>query len=200
MKLFYKALWMLWFFMCSFISTIFLRIKLLLCGAEGWQNVWAGGGKSPQVRISKDVLQLKILNNVRFNNYNDAGWYCRCAIWVRAGASLTIGNNCGFNGVLLYASNSIVIGDNVNIGGGTRIMDTDFHPLDYMERRNGINGTKAAPIVIENDAFIGANCIILKGITIGARSIVAAGSVVTKSIPSDEVWGGNPAKFIRKLF
>ena len=54
-------------------------------------------------------------------------------------------------------------------------------------------------MVIEDDAFIGMNCIILKGVTIGARSIVAAGSVVTKSIPADCVAGGNPAKVIKYL-
>lgn len=54
-------------------------------------------------------------------------------------------------------------------------------------------------IVIEDDVMIGVNCIILKGVTIGSRSIVAAGSVVTKSFPSDCIIGGNPAKLIRKL-
>ena len=52
---------------------------------------------------------------------------------------------------------------------------------------------------IGEDVFIGAHSIILKGVTIGARSIVGAGSVVTKDIPADEVWAGNPAKCIRKL-
>ena len=47
--------------------------------------------------------------------------------------------------------------------------------------------------------FIGTNAIILKGVSIGERSIVASGSIVTKSIPVDQVWGGNPAKFIRNL-
>lgn len=93
----------------------------------------------------------------------------------------------------------IWIGKNVKVGGGTRIFDTDFHPLDYMDRRNTVHGTKTAPVIIEDDVFIGTNCIIGKGVTIGARSIIAAGSVVVKSIPSDEIWGGNPAKFIRKI-
>ena len=55
------------------------------------------------------------------------------------------------------------------------------------------------PIVIEDDVFIGANCLILKGVTIGARSIVAAGSVVTRSVPADCIVGGNPARIIRRL-
>ena len=72
--------------------------------------------------------------------------------------------------------------------------------MDYILRRGqhtdwGIS----SPIVIEDDVFIGVNCIILKGVTIGARSIIAAGSVVTKSIPADCIAGGNPAKVIRLL-
>lgn len=54
-------------------------------------------------------------------------------------------------------------------------------------------------MVIEDNVFIGARCIILKGVTIGENSIVGAGSVVTKSIPANEIWAGNPAKFIRKI-
>ena len=55
------------------------------------------------------------------------------------------------------------------------------------------------PIVIEDDVWIGAHSLILKGVHIGARSIIAAGSVVTSDIPSDSIAGGNPAKVIRKL-
>ena len=59
--------------------------------------------------------------------------------------------------------------------------------------------TKTAPVIIDDDVFIGTNCIIGKGVHIGARSIIAAGSVVVKDIPADEVWGGNPARFIKKV-
>ena len=56
---------------------------------------------------------------------------------------------------------------------------------------------KTAPIHIKKFAFIGGSCIILKRVTIGENAVVAAGSVVTKDIPDNEVWGGNPAKFIK---
>ena len=52
-------------------------------------------------------------------------------------------------------------------------------------------------MVIEDDVFVGTSCLILKGVTIGARSVIAAGSVVTHNVPPDEIWGGNPAKFIK---
>ena len=56
-----------------------------------------------------------------------------------------------------------------------------------------------APVRIENDAFIGTRCIICKGVTIGEKSIIAAGSVVVKDVPAGEMWGGNPAKYIKKI-
>lgn len=77
--------------------------------------------------------------------------------------------------------------------------DKDAHPMDFMVRRSSNEGTKAAPIVIEDDVWIGAHSIILKGVTIGARSIIGAGSIVTKSVPADCVAAGNPCRVIKKL-
>lgn len=57
----------------------------------------------------------------------------------------------------------------------------------------------SAPIVVEDDVWVGAHSIILKGVTIGARSIIGAGSVVTKSIPADCVAAGNPCRVIKNL-
>ncbi|MEI3417887.1 MAG: DapH/DapD/GlmU-related protein [Blautia sp.] len=60
-------------------------------------------------------------------------------------------------------------------------------------------GGAVNPVVIKNGVFIGANSIILKGVTIGEKAIIGAGSVVTRSIPDGEIWAGNPARFIRKI-
>jgi serine acetyltransferase len=140
--------------------------------------------------------------NVHFNSTvlsNLAGLYKPCTIYVLRGAILHIGENTGFSGVSIYCTNSISIGMYCNIGVNVAIWDTDFHPLDYLERRVTIESAKKAPIVIGDDVFVGANSIILKGVTIGNRSIIGAGSIVTRNIPADEVWAGNPAKFIRKV-
>jgi acetyltransferase-like isoleucine patch superfamily enzyme len=76
----------------------------------------------------------------------------------------------------------------------------DFHPINHSERMAHPNsGYKSKPIVIRQGAFIGASTIILKGVEIGERSVVGAGSVVTRSIGPDELWAGNPAVFIRKI-
>lgn len=113
---------------------------------------------------------------------------------------IIIGNDVGISSATLWAQKLIVLGNHVNIGANCLLIDNDAHPLNYLERRNPPteDNVSASPIVIEDDAWIGANCIILKGVTIGARSIVGAGSVVTKSIPSDSIAAGNPAKVIKK--
>lgn len=118
------------------------------------------------------------------------------------GAALTIGNGCGISSSCIWARKSIVIGNNVNIGADCLIMDHDAHSLDPQKRHvfaDDFACTAAAPICIADDVLIGAKVIVLKGVAIGARSIVGAGSVVTCDIPADEIWAGNPAKFIRKI-
>lgn len=155
----------------------------------------------PSLVVSSKAKMFSLGNNVTFNNFTDQSWNSKCKIYVREGATLTIGDNSGMNGAMIYCAQCISIGNYVNIGGGTRISDTNHHNLEWQKRRDPKFNliAKTAPIVIEDDVFIGANCYIGKGITIGARSIIAAGSVVVKSIPSDEIWGGNPAKFIKKI-
>ena len=120
-------------------------------------------------------------------------------VYVEPGAALTIGNNVGMSSTRLWIHESARIGNNVKIGGCVLITDTDAHPMDYMARRSSNEGTKSAPVVIEDDVWVGAHCIILKGVTIGARSIIGAGSVVTKSIPADCVAAGNPCRVIKNL-
>ena len=122
------------------------------------------------------------------------------SIYVQDNAKMKIGDNSGFSGTSIFCACNISIGRYCNIGGNTFIWDTDFHPLDYIKRRNNDESSIISkPIFIGDDVFIGANCIVLKGVNIGNRSIIGAGSVVTGIIPPDEVWAGNPAKFIKKL-
>lgn len=114
-------------------------------------------------------------------------------------AVIRIGNEVGLTGTTIVATNSVSISDRVLIGSNSTIVDTDFHPIDWIERqRNPLNG-QSAPIEIEEDVFIGMNCIILKGVRIGKCSVIGAGSVVSQSIPDFSVAAGNPAMIIKTL-
>ena len=142
---------------------------------------------------------FRMSNGVRFN---PIGFSQSCQIVVTDNAQLIIGKNVGISQTAIICHHSITIGDDVKIGGGVKIYDTNFHSLNPEIRRNrelDMKEKKCRPVVIEHDAFIGAGSIILSGVTIGANSVVAAGSVVSKSIPANEIWGGNPAKFIKNL-
>ncbi len=131
---------------------------------------------------------------------NPIGGSNKTILNARNGGYIKIGRECGISNSAIVAFSGVTIGDNTFLGGSCSIYDTDFHSLKANERdlidQNGVN---KKPIVIGNNVFIGAHSIILKGVTIGDESIVGSGSVVTKSIPKGEIWGGNPAKFIRKV-
>jgi acetyltransferase-like isoleucine patch superfamily enzyme len=124
---------------------------------------------------------------------------------VKANADFLIGNNVGISNSTFVCCKNIIIEDDVLIGGSCRFYDTDFHSLDYVSRtnayKNGIpdDNIESAPILIKKGAWIGGICLILKGVTIGTKSVIGAGSIVSKDIPDNEIWAGNPVKFIRKL-
>ncbi len=86
----------------------------------------------------------------------------------------------------------ITLGDNVHITGEVRFITHDGGTLPLRKEVPDLEITK--PIVVGNDVFIGLRSLILPGVTIGNRCIVAAGSVVTKSIPDNQVWGGGACK------
>ena len=91
---------------------------------------------------------------------------------------------------------------NVTIGGNTVIHDTDFHSLDTSARHNKLEDKKNAKwvkVTLKNNVFTGAYTTILKGVTINENSIIGACSVIAKDIPANEIWAGNPAKFIKSI-
>lgn len=124
------------------------------------------------------------------------------------GAEVVIGNKVGMSGTVVSAKSSIKIGDRVMCGANTTITDSDAHSLDYRDRNhsdfldvdeNWTEPVETAPIVIEDDVFLGSNVIVLKGVTIGKGSVIGAGSVVTKSIPPFVIAAGQPAKIVSYL-
>ena len=125
----------------------------------------------------------------------------------RRDARIEIGDRVGMSSACIMALDEIKIGNDVNIGGDCLITDSDSHPHDYIQRRRDpVKRTSkddakipAKPIYIDDDVWIGARCIILKGVHIGARSIIGAGSVVVNDIPADSIAAGNPCKVIKSL-
>lgn len=148
--------------------------------------------------------KLTIGKNFSMNNGikgNPIGCYSKCTFFVDRNAVLTIGDHVGISQTALICHKSITIGNHVKIGGGVKIYDTDFHSLDPQIRKSkeDMKCRQEKPVIIRDNAFIGAYSIVLKGVEIGENSIVGAGSVVAKSIPANQIWAGNPAKFIRNI-
>lgn len=127
-------------------------------------------------------------------NYNPTAGGIHSHFAVGNSGELHIGNNVGISQSQISAYSKVEIDDNVLIGACCKIWDSDFHSIQYEDRMNGDNKVKVASVHICEGVFIGACSIILKGVTIGKHSVVGAGSVVSKSIPENEIWGGNPAK------
>ncbi|NYI41675.1 sugar O-acetyltransferase [Demequina lutea] len=121
----------------------------------------------------------------------------RPPILIEYGERVSIGSNVFINNdFMVLGSGRVTIGDGVLIGPGARLY-TPNHPVDVELRREGWE--IGLPITIEDDAWLGGSVVICPGVTIGARSVVGAGSVVTKDVPPDVVVGGNPARILRKI-
>jgi acetyltransferase-like isoleucine patch superfamily enzyme len=118
----------------------------------------------------------------------------------RKGGEILIGNNVGISNSTIVSSCGVTISDNVLIGGGCRIWDTNFHSLIPSEREShSEKNIKSRRIQINANSFIGGGSIILLGVTVGKNSVVGAGSVVRDNIPDNQIWAGNPAVKIRDL-
>ncbi|MCR4648554.1 MAG: acyltransferase [Lachnospiraceae bacterium] len=166
------------------------------------------------VRFSKDLKTYGTINlrispksdfhigeNViirsHWRNNPAGGGQNKCIITVNQGAKLDIGRNVGISNSTIYCSKEIEIQENVLIGVNCVIYDTDFHSVVADYRINGNRNIQKEKVTLKRGSWIGGHCIILKGVTIGENSVVGAGSVVTKDIPDNEIWAGNPAKLIR---
>lgn len=185
------------------------RIKFRLNGIQYgkrmkvYNNIYLRKHKESIIEIGDDFVFSS------GKSYNPLCRNIKGSIYAPQGAKIIIGDGVGISSACIWAKTNITIGNNVKIGGDCILLDTDAHSLDYQIRaskevnEDGVSldsfNAKSAPITIEDDVLIGTRCIVLKGVTIGARSIIGSGSVVTKSIPSDCIAAGNPCKVIRQL-
>ncbi len=155
------------------------------CRFKGWTSFFRSRGSF-----------INISNNCSFNSSpytNHIGLNHPCIICTHSNkAIIEIGDNTGMSSTTINCWNKITIGENVRIGANCIIMDGDFHTDD-------IRSGSPNPINICDKVWLGANVVVMKGVTIGENTIIGINSVVTRDIPSNCVAAGNPCKVIRPL-
>ncbi|MDO5424827.1 MAG: acyltransferase [Eubacteriales bacterium] len=177
---------------CRLMNRLFNTAILKRQGVEHGDNIKINGRifiqNGGEISIGNDV---KINSSIKANPTSGV----ITKLCTDRNGKVKIGNRVGISNATIFAFGEITIEDDVDIGAGAKIFDSDFHSVDFSERKNNV-GVKVKPVKICEGAFIGAEAIILKGVTVGKHSVVGAGSVVTKNIPDYEIWGGNPARYI----
>lgn len=124
----------------------------------------------------------------------------------------SVGDFTILNGALIMAEERITIGSYCMVSWNVGIADSDFHPIDpaqrrldavalapFYEHRPSRPEIKTAPVVLQDNVWVGMGAVILKGVTIGENSIVAAGAIVTADVPPNVVVAGNPARIVKEL-
>jgi acetyltransferase-like isoleucine patch superfamily enzyme len=155
----------------------------------------------PLIKIANGA-SIIIENNVTLNSRNQ-GYHLNMHSPVKLyasvpGAEIIIGENSRIHGTCIHSSQKISLGKNCLIAANTQIFDSSGHDTSFPNIENRIHTTGTTkPINIGNNVWIGINCIILPGVSIGDGSVIAAGSIVVKDIPPYVVAGGNPAKVIK---
>ncbi|MVT08262.1 sugar O-acetyltransferase [Chitinophaga tropicalis] len=137
-----------------------------------------------------DALQ-ELIPNAGKDLWIQPPFYCDYGYNIEVGDKVFFNFNCVVLDVM-----KVTIGSRTLFGPNVQIY-TATHPVDADERASGLEYAK--PIVIGEDVWVGGSVVICPGVTIGSRSIIGAGSVVTKDIPDDVFAAGNPCKVIRVL-
>ena len=159
---------------------------------RGWPFIYKSRGA--KMEIGEHVT----CNSNFFSNL--VGLHQRTIIVAKKQGHIKIGNRVGISGATIYGWKSIEIGDDTRIGANCKIVDTDFHPVDPVQRLNGINEAAGCkPVKIGKNCFIGMNSLILKGTVLGDNCVVGAGSVVCGQFEAGSILAGNPARVIRKI-
>ena len=171
---------------------IFFNIKLKLNKVQYGQKI--RGNRVVFTNHGRIILG----NNISLNSYPGGERVVTGIHSYFKDSVVKIGNNCNLNGTMIYCREKVTIGSDCMFGPGAKIIDNDSHRVS-IDRYERIKAPISKAIYISDNVWIGANSLILKGVTIGENSIVAAHSVVTKDIPKNTLFAGNPAKFIKDL-
>lgn len=132
----------------------------------------------------------ELLGSVNPSLWIEPPFFCDYGLHITVGQDVFFNFNC-----VILDGGAVTLGDYVMCGPGVQIY-TATHPLDIATRRIAVY---AKPVTIDNDVWIGGGAIILPGVTIGPRSVIGAGSVVSRDIPADVFAAGNPCRVIRAI-
>lgn len=180
--------------MLKFLKQKFSDVKigsLIFLEIEGWLY-WLVGSLPGSIGILlRNMIYLFLLKKKKG------------IVWVQPRVTIvqsnkfTVGRNCGINtGTYINAKGGISFGDNVLVGSNVTI-SSGKHPIDGKEPPVFQRPTEPLPIVIEDDVWIGANAVIMPGVTLKKGTVVGAGAIVTKNTEEYSVVAGVPAKVIR---
>jgi acetyltransferase-like isoleucine patch superfamily enzyme len=198
------------------LQKIFLLLKTGIEIADGKQR-YANFLDNATIHSSVKILPNAVISNLSqcpdlIAIGKDSVVRGELLIFAHSG-KISIGESCYVGeGTRIWSSASIDIGNHVFISHNVNIHDTNSHSIDAYLRsqhiakimstghpKENIFDIKASSVVIKDDVWIGFNSTILKGVTIGERSVIAACSVVTKDVPSNVIVAGNPAKIIKTI-
>jgi acetyltransferase-like isoleucine patch superfamily enzyme len=192
--------WKVWNRIGSLISFPYVRLIFLLNGIK-WGQGWSFYGapiiqKHVQSKMSFGAdLQLRSCTRSNPLGIN----HPVILATLNQNAQLIIGDHFAMSGGCICVGEKVIIGNNVAVGANSTIVDTDFHPLSSSLRAINPQDAETKPVVIEDDVFIGMNCLILKGVTIGKGSVIGASSIVAKDVPPGVIAAGNPARVVREI-
>jgi maltose O-acetyltransferase len=139
---------------------------------------------------NKEAIIKELFGSVGVNPSIEHNFHCDLGYNIHVGDNFYAGYNC-----TILDMAEIRIGDNCMIGPNVGLY-TAGHSIEPKDRNKS---GYAIPINIGNDVWIGGSCVILPGITVGDNSIIAAGSVVTKDVPTNSMVAGNPAKILKNI-
>lgn len=174
----------------TIVFSVYCKCKMSAQGVRYEKNVEFRGNT---LICKYPTTDIHIGEGCSFNSssrFNFRGLNHRCILQTGPNGKIQIGKNCGFSGVSIVSSCSVVIGNNVMAGANVIIGDRNDHEDLFPEY-------KPEPIIIGNNVWLGMNTVVMKGVTIGDNVIIGANSVVTKDIPANTIAVGIPCKVIK---
>ena len=162
---------------------------------EAWETVFRAQRLSPALNAATTIDEIRERLSEIIDRQIDKSTTVFVPFYTNFGKHIKLGKNVFINHACSFLDlGGITIEDDVQLGPRVNLV-TENHPIDPATRKH----LDLKPIVIRRNAWIGAGATILPGVTVGENSIVAAGALVNKDVPDNNIVGGIPAKFIKAI-